>query len=332
MPSYDNISAMLGTGQDPREQQLAQALRGQQASGDMLGLSTIGSVSNLGQNINKRTNAAAIQGGALKQAMQEREARKKEAEAARAFTSGQADLDRAATQANSFASDERLAIRQQNERTWLKEAEMERLEKNRLNDEKNAVLRKENGIPGMNPNEKQQAAYSMAVNTTKVMRDMVKFIESMSPEQMRQADSVLVPMAMEFFPDDAARLVAEHFSHTDPNVRIYLTQGAKIENEFSRAMSGLAVTVFENSLRENWSPFVKGISQAERQRRMQDMSHELYKAQAAHEAVFGTKWRVIGEAMEGVENENPLVGANNPNDIHNMSIEDLNRIVRGGKD
>jgi hypothetical protein len=68
MRYQDNISALLGTGQDPREQQLAQALRGQQAGGDMLGLSTIGSVSNLGQNINARTNAAAKQGGQLKQA------------------------------------------------------------------------------------------------------------------------------------------------------------------------------------------------------------------------------------------------------------------------
>lgn len=74
MGYQDNISALLGTGQDPREQQLAQALRGQQAGGDMLGLSTIGSVSNLGQNINARTNAAAKQGGQLKQAMQAQQA------------------------------------------------------------------------------------------------------------------------------------------------------------------------------------------------------------------------------------------------------------------
>lgn len=66
----DNISALLGAGQDPKEQQLAQALRGQQAGGDMLGLSTIGGVSNLGQNINARTNAAAKQGGQLKQSME----------------------------------------------------------------------------------------------------------------------------------------------------------------------------------------------------------------------------------------------------------------------
>jgi hypothetical protein len=79
----DNISAMLGTGEDPREQQLAQALRGQQAGGDFLSLSTIGQASTLGQNINKRTSAAAKQGGQLKQAMQERQAKAAEAQAAR---------------------------------------------------------------------------------------------------------------------------------------------------------------------------------------------------------------------------------------------------------
>lgn len=71
----DNISALMGAGQDPQEQQLAQALRGQQAGGDMLGLSTIGQVSALGNNMNKRTNAAAKQAGGLKKAMQEREAK-----------------------------------------------------------------------------------------------------------------------------------------------------------------------------------------------------------------------------------------------------------------
>lgn len=79
----DNISALLGAGQDPKEQQLAQALRGQQAGGDMLGLSTIGQVSALGQNINARTNAAAKQAGGLKKAMQDRQARKESEMAAR---------------------------------------------------------------------------------------------------------------------------------------------------------------------------------------------------------------------------------------------------------
>jgi hypothetical protein len=134
MRYQDNISALLGTGQDPREQQLAQALRGQQAGGDMLGLSTIGSVSNLGQNINARTNAAAKQGGQLKQAMQAAEAKRIEAETARAFTSEQEGLNRAATKANSLASDDRLDIRQQKERDWRgEEAEMDRKENIRHN-------------------------------------------------------------------------------------------------------------------------------------------------------------------------------------------------------
>ena len=376
MGYQDNISALLGTGQDPREQQLAQALRGQQAGGDMLGLSTIGSVSNLGQNINARTNAAAKQGGQLKQARQAAEAKRLEAETARAFTGDQAGLNRAATRENSLASDNRLDIRQQNERTWRgEEAAMDRAEKIRHNgitegltsrgmdireandlaeldyqyyktDEATQIAEakmlaeakekaqwtKEGGIKGMKPNEKQQNAYSMAVNTTKGMGDMGKFIETMNEEQMSQADSVFVPMAMGLAPDAAARWVAENYSHPDPNVRRYLTQGAKIENEFSRAMSGLAVTVFENSLRENWSPFVKGISQAERQRRMQDMGHELEKAQAAHEAVFGTKFRVVGEAINATENKNPLVGAKDPNDISNMSTEALSSIIAGKVD
>jgi hypothetical protein len=376
MRYQDNISALLGTGQDPREQQLAQALRGQQAGGDMLGLSTIGSVSNLGQNINARTNAAAKQGGQLKQAMQAAEAKRIEAETARAFTSEQEGLNRAATKANSLASDDRLDIRQQKERDWRgEEAEMDRKENIRHNQitegltsrgmdlreandlaeldylyyktdeqtkidrakllaeaKENAQWTKEGGVKGMTPNEKQQNAYAMAVNTNKVMGDMGKFIETMDEEQMNQADKVIAPMvtAIGTLGNDAAqRYIAENITHTDPNVRRYLTQGAKIENEFSRAMSGLAVTVFENSLRENWSPFVKGISQAERLRRMQDMGHELEKAQAAHEAVFGTKFRVVGEAINATENKNPLVGAKDPNDISNMSIEALNRIATG---
>ena len=64
----DNISALLGAGKDPREQQLAQALRNQQSGGDFLSLSTINQASDLGNNINKRVNVAAAEGGALKQA------------------------------------------------------------------------------------------------------------------------------------------------------------------------------------------------------------------------------------------------------------------------
>lgn len=128
MPSYDNISALLGTGQDPKEQQLAQALRGQQAGGDMLGLSTIGSVSNLGQNITNRTQAAAKQGGQLKQAMQDRQAQKESEEAARISRTDAAKL---LADARSAQHEDTMGLKQAMEQRQVLEDENNIIGKNK---------------------------------------------------------------------------------------------------------------------------------------------------------------------------------------------------------
>jgi hypothetical protein len=133
MGYQDDISALLGTGQDPREQQLAQALRGQRAGGDMLGLSTIGSVSNLGQNINARTNAAAKQGGQLKQAMDKaRLDREQRAETQSATNDYRNSMLRQSTERNALLEEDRIAKR---ELDIEKQAEIER--KNLANEDIN---------------------------------------------------------------------------------------------------------------------------------------------------------------------------------------------------
>lgn len=126
----DNISAMLGAGQDPKEQQLAQALRGQQAGGDMLGLSTIGQVSQMGQNINKRTNAAAKQAGSLKQAREKAELDREQ----RAATQGATNDYRASMLSQS---QERIAAQAENNRLInedrLRKADAAEVKQNDLN-------------------------------------------------------------------------------------------------------------------------------------------------------------------------------------------------------
>ena len=74
----DDIMAMMGGPKTLEEQRMADALRSQRTGGDLLGLSTIGQVSQLGQNMSQRATAGAKQAGTLAQARAKMEAQKAE--------------------------------------------------------------------------------------------------------------------------------------------------------------------------------------------------------------------------------------------------------------
>tara|TARA_R110000751_G_scaffold212266_3_gene315666 strand:- start:38 stop:1546 length:1509 start_codon:yes stop_codon:yes gene_type:complete len=67
----DDIMAMMGGPKTLEEQRMADALRSQRTGGDLLGLSTIGQVSQLGQNMSQRATAGAKQMGTLAQAREQ---------------------------------------------------------------------------------------------------------------------------------------------------------------------------------------------------------------------------------------------------------------------
>ena len=68
MPPYqDSITALMGAPTTSDEERMAMSLRNDRAAGNLLGLSTIDQVSNLGTGMTKNTMVAAKQAGALKQ-------------------------------------------------------------------------------------------------------------------------------------------------------------------------------------------------------------------------------------------------------------------------
>tara|TARA_R110000751_G_scaffold134476_1_gene236910 strand:+ start:538 stop:1716 length:1179 start_codon:yes stop_codon:yes gene_type:complete len=87
MPPYqDSITALMGAPTTSDEERMAMSLRNDRTAGNLLGLSTIDQVSNLGTGMTKNTMIAAKQAGALKQAKEKMlsdQLRIKEAEDAR---------------------------------------------------------------------------------------------------------------------------------------------------------------------------------------------------------------------------------------------------------
>ena len=74
-----------------------------------------------------------------------------------------------------------------------------------------------------------------------------------------------------FLPEGLSRFAEENMVYPDKDVRSYRTQIAKLESDFSRMMSGLAVTGFEMKDRKKWSPYAEGISQQERESRLTNL-------------------------------------------------------------
>lgn len=307
-----DINATIGGGYDLNDEQkrVAAGLRGQQQSGNFLGLSTIDQVSGLGQNMSLNANRAAKTAGGLAKSRHEMEARQGEAQTDREY---RMEAARKLAEAQKARDTELRTYREGKDAT---DAELRREEiasrkeiaKQRAiaDAQQRGGWTEENGIAGSKPSAKEKEGFNLGLQTAKTVTDFAPFLKSMTPEQFDQVNQVAVPMATRMVGGGIERWVNENVAYKDPAVRDFLTKGAYIENAFSRAFSGLAVTVFENSKREEWSPFVTGISQQERLQRLGNLNHELEKGMQTFTGTYGTKWNNVRQSLDGGTDEASL--------------------------
>lgn len=81
-------------------------------------------------------------------------------------------------------------------------------------------------------------------------------------------------------------MIEEEAVFTDPDVRQYRTKIARLESDFSKLASGLAVTGFEMADRKKWSPYAEGISQEERENRLENLQEMLVREKTTFEQYY----------------------------------------------
>jgi hypothetical protein len=141
-------------------------------------------------------------------------------------------------------------------------------------------------------------------------------LNSLDAKQSEQLDSPLseigVSFAERWLPEGVGRYMNENTVYTDESVRDYRTQIAKIESDFSKMMSGMAVTIYEMSDRKKWSPYAEGISQQERESRMANLKDILEEEQDFFEGYYPAFAGQENSTPKGAPSQDNSMDFNNP--------------------
>ena len=105
----------------------------------------------------------------------------------------------------------------------------------------------------------------------KQLDDIDAQFATLDAAQVEKLNKQVGEAAMSFFPTAAQNIVREEIIFDDPEVQKYHDMVSFLDNEYSRLMSGLAVTGYEMDAKQRWSPFAPGISQDVRNSRLQNL-------------------------------------------------------------
>ena len=271
----DEIDVLLGGGMTPdntETEMMAAALRGQMREGDVLGMSTISPVAQYGKQQAKAARQGAKQAGQLKQSL-EKEARRKAEMAEQEERRSEQALDK---EARAFKEWEKKQARTQQDRMDFAQFKQDLLKTNAPEDDNK-----------LKPTGKAVQDYVKSRQLSNLISSVNTDFGKMSKEQVDMLDNPRADVATEMFlPASLERYVQDEFLYDDPQVKNYRAKIADVESEFSRLMSGLAVTGFEMTDRQKWSPFASGIGQDTRNARLKNLQDKLSGQQDLSEKTY----------------------------------------------
>ena len=143
---------------------------------------------------------------------------------------------------------------------------------------------------GVKPSAADRTLYVGAHRSMTMLDDLMATANNFSKTQDRMADQPAKVAALDYLPQDFARIAREKVVYKDPEVRNFMSRGAKLESDFSKLMAGLNLTQFEIIDRQKWSPFANGISQDARKDRMVDLKKILTEQTNIFDSMYGQKW------------------------------------------
>jgi len=149
--------------------------------------------------------------------------------------------------------------------------------------------RTENQV-GVKPSAADRTLYVGAHRSMTMLDDLMSTANNFSKTQDRMADQPAKVAALDYLPQDFARIAREKVVYKDPEVRNFMSRGAKLESDFSKLMAGLNLTQFEIIDRQKWLPFANGISQDARKDRMADLKKILTEQTNIFDSMYGQKW------------------------------------------
>ena len=296
----NEIDILLGGGMTPQNtdtDMMAAALRGQLNEGGALGMSTIRGVSDFGRQQSKAARSGAREAGRLKQAL-EKEARdieKTKKTEARAFK----QWEKKQKQLNE-RKDNELGVTE-----GFKIAGEQRDLQDKMDFEQFKHDLTSKGSNKLKPTGRAVQDYTKSLMLSNQIADVNSDFSKLGKEQVDMLDNPVADVLTEMFvPAAAERYVQDKYLYDDPKVKNYRAKVADIESEFSRLMSGLAVTGYELQDRQKWSPYASGIAQDTRNARLKNLAKKLSGQQDIAEETYNLG-NIAGQ--RGTVSEQPTV-------------------------
>jgi len=295
---------MMPVSDDEQMKALAQSLRGRQTAADFFSASSIPNLQKMAQSEQEYIQNVGNRQGVLREAMERRKQDQAQHDAQMAFRYEdlkQRGMDREATNAL------RMTL---------------------------AQMRGENttGIEPLKPGAKTQETY---VEGVKLMQD-VGAIDSIYAEmdeaQKAQLDQPIEEIGLAAIdlvaPDGVSRLARENLVYTDPKAREYLAAGNRLTQRLSNLAAGLTVTGYEMKARDTWSPFAVGISQEERQIRLNNIGKDLFGKVELQRQLYPALQQLDAIATPE-ENVQPAGDANGWTPEEQAELEELEQRANG---
>jgi hypothetical protein len=148
---------------------------------------------------------------------------------------------------------------------------------------------KQSSKGGLKPSSEAVKTYRGAVRMRGVLEELADMRKRMSETGLADLNEPKTQALLSVLPDAVMRLGEEATQGSE--ARQYFSRLSRLESELSKLASGLAVTGFEMKDRQKWSPNAPGISDAERQRRLDNLDKDLFSEISAFENLYGDRFR-----------------------------------------
>ena len=150
----------------------------------------------------------------------------------------------------------------------------DRTERQKLTQQRNtieAAKARQARYAGPTPTGSERKDYLRAHGIEKQFQQLNEMSANM-PENVRASMAQPVPdVIMMLPPSGVKRWLEDNLVYNDPEVLKYRIKLAKVEGDYSKLMSGLAVSGHEMENRKTWSPYAEGIDQRNRQLRIENL-------------------------------------------------------------
>jgi len=150
---------------------------------------------------------------------------------------------------------------------------------------------KSGGKGGLKPSASERKDYLLSKRLQGVVNSMASERNAFTEGQKNELDSPGAQAASSILPSVLQRM-AEDKMYSSPEVKSYVTRLNRVESKLSQLAAGLNVTGYEMKDRQRWSPNAPGITDEERQLRLNNIERDLFGDISLYEEMYPEDYHV----------------------------------------